>query len=220
MPPHLQAKLLRVLQEREFRPVGGTAAVKADFRLICATNVDLDRAVAEGRLRQDLYFRLNTIALHVPPLRERRGDIPLLAERFRLRFAAEYGRAVNGGFTAAALQRLDGHSWPGNVRELEHVVDRAVILSTGPLLDADELPLPANPAPAVPSREVSLPSGCSLEELERLAILHTLELTDWNKRQTAKILGIHRPTLYNKLRKYRLWRPEDRFRRDGLASAG
>ena len=209
MPPPLQAKLLRVLQEREFRPVGGTAAIKADFRLICATNVDLDRAVADGRLRQDLCFRLNTIALHVPPLRERRSDIRLLADKFRVRFATQYAKRVDGGFTAAALQRLEAHPWPGNVRELEHIVERAVILARGPLLDAEDLPLLPAPAPATQAADVSLPSGCSLEELERLAILHTLELTDWNKRQTAKILGIHRPTLYNKLRKYRLWRPED-----------
>jgi transcriptional regulator with PAS, ATPase and Fis domain len=220
MPPQLQAKLLRVLQEREFRAVGGTAAIKADFRLICATNVDLDRAVADGRLRQDLYFRLNTIALHVPPLRERRGDIRLLAERFRLRFAIQYGRPTDGGFTSAALQRLEACAWPGNVRELEHVVERTVILARGGVLDVDDLPPLTSPAQAAQATDVSMPSGCSLEELERLAILHTLELTDWNKRQTAKILGIHRPTLYNKLRKYRLWRPEDRFRREPVASMG
>jgi transcriptional regulator with GAF, ATPase, and Fis domain len=217
----LQAKLLRVLQEREFRPVGATTTVKADFRLICATNVDPDRAVADGRLRQDLYFRLNTIALRVPPLRERRGDIRLLAERFRIRFAAEYGRLeTGGGFTEPALSRLDDHPWPGNVRELEHVIERAVILAAGARIDIADLPGVAPSTSPRPATDVSLPAGCSLAQVERLAILHTLELTDWNKRQAAKILGIHRPTLYNKLRKYRLWRSEDRFRRDATESLG
>jgi DNA-binding NtrC family response regulator len=219
MPLPLQAKLLRVLQEREFRPVGSTTAIRADFRLICATNVDLDRAVADGHLRQDLYFRLNTISLHVPPLRERRGDIRLLAERFRIRFAHQYGRA-GGGFTEAALRRLEEHPWPGNVRELEHAVERAIILAPDARIDVQDLPLAAPSAPVSAATDVSLPAGCSLEEVERLAILHTLELTDWNKRQTAKILGIHRPTLYNKLRKYRLWRPQDRFRREPSESLG
>jgi two-component system response regulator HydG len=217
MPLPLQAKLLRVLQEREIRPVGGTTPVKADFRLICATNVDVTQAVADGRLRRDLYFRLNTIALLVPPLRERTGDVALLAPRFLRRFAGAYGRPVER-FTDHALQVLDEYAWPGNVRELEHVVERAVILAAGTRIDAGDLPPTLRQPPVRTTGEVSVPAGCSLEEVERLAILQTLELTDWNKRQAAKILGIHRPTLYNKLRKYRLWRREDRFRRDPLES--
>ena len=219
MPLPLQAKLLRVLQEREIRPVGSTTPVKADFRLICATNVDVAQAVADGRLRQDLYFRLNTIALQIPPLRERAGDVVLLAARFLRRFADAYGRPVDR-FTDHALHVLDEYAWPGNVRELEHVVERAVILAVGTRIDAGDLPATLRQAPVRTTGEVSVPAGCSLEEVERLAILQTLELTDWNKRQAAKILGIHRPTLYNKLRKYRLWRREDRFRRDPLESVG
>jgi DNA-binding NtrC family response regulator len=219
MPLLLQAKLLRVLQEREIRPVGSTMPVKADFRLICATNVDVTQAVADGRLRQDLYFRLNTIALQIPPLRQRAGDIGLLASRFVRRYAAAYGRSVER-FTDHALQVLEQYAWPGNVRELEHVVERAVILAVGPRIDAGDLPDTLRQLPVRTAGEVSVPAGCSLEEVERLAILQTLELTDWNKRQAAKILGIHRPTLYNKLRKYRLWRREDRFRRDPLESVG
>jgi two-component system, NtrC family, response regulator HydG len=219
MPLPLQAKLLRVLQEREIRPVGSTTPVKADFRLICATNIDVTQAVADGRLRQDLYFRLNTIALQLPPLRERAGDVALLASRFLRRFAAAHGRSVEG-FTDHALQVLEGYAWPGNVRELEHVVERAVILNTGSRIDAGDLPATLREVPVRTTGEVSVPAGCSLEEVERLAILQTLELTDWNKRQAAKILGIHRPTLYNKLRKYRLWRREDRFRREPLESLG
>jgi len=219
MPLALQAKLLRVLQEREIRPVGSTTPVKADFRLICATNVDVSQAVADGRLRQDLYFRLNTIALQIPPLRERTGDIALLAPRFLRRFAASYGRPVER-FTDHALRVLEEYAWPGNVRELEHVVERAVILAAGSRIDAGDLPATLRQLPVRTAGQVSVPAGCSLEEVERLAILQTLELTDWNKRQAAKILGIHRPTLYNKLRKYRLWRSEDRFRRDPLETVG
>jgi two-component system response regulator HydG len=219
MPLALQAKLLRVLQEREIRPVGSTTSVKADFRLICATNVDVAQAVADGRLRQDLYFRLNTIALQIPPLRQRVCDIPLLAMRFLRRFAGAYGRPVER-FTDHALQVLEAYAWPGNVRELEHVVERAVILAVGSRIDASDLPETLRQLPVRTMTEVSVPAGCSLEEVERLAILQTLELTDWNKRQAAKILGIHRPTLYNKLRKYRLWRREDRFRREPLESLG
>ena len=219
MPLALQAKLLRVLQEREIRPVGSTTPVKADFRLICATNVDVSQAVADGRLRQDLYFRLNTIALQIPPLRERTGDIALLAPRFLRRFAAAYGRPVER-FTDHALRVLEEYAWPGNVRELEHVVERAVILAAGSRIDAGDLPATLRQLPVRTAGQVSVPAGCSLEEVERLAILQTLELTDWNKRQAAKLLGIHRPTLYNKLRKYRLWRSEDRFRRDPLETVG
>jgi two-component system response regulator HydG len=219
MPLALQAKLLRVLQEREIRPVGSTTPVKADFRLICATNVDVSQAVADGRLRQDLYFRLNTIALQIPPLRERTGDIALLAPRFLRRFAASYGRPVER-FTDHALRVLEEYAWPGNVRELEHVVERAVILAAGSRIDAGDLPATLRQLPVRTAGQVSVPAGCSLEEVERLAILQTLELTDWNKRQAAKLLGIHRPTLYNKLRKYRLWRSEDRFRRDPLETVG
>ena len=218
MPLALQAKLLRVLQDREFRPVGATVAIKADFRLICATNIDAAQAIADGRLRQDLYFRLNTIALQVPPLRDRPGDVRLLAARFLRRFAKSYERAVDG-FTEPALRLLDDYPWPGNVRELEHAVERAVILATGSRMGPDDLP-PAIRLGRQPRvmRDVTVPAGCSLEEVERLAILQTLEQTDWNKRETARILGIHRPTLYNKLRKHRLWRREDRFRHDAVES--
>jgi DNA-binding NtrC family response regulator len=218
MPLALQVKLLRVLQEREIRPVGSTTAIRADFRLICATNVDVSAAVADGRLRQDLYFRLNTIALHVPPLRERKDDVPLLAAEFLRRYATTYNRNLEG-FTDQALAAMVGYHWPGNVRELEHVVERAAILAPGAWVDAGDLAPSLRRAPVRTAGEVSVPAGCSLEEVERLAILQTLELTDWNKRQAAKILGIHRPTLYNKLRKYRLWRREDRFRREPVESA-
>ena len=209
MPPRLQAKLLRVLQEHEFRPVGSTDTVRADFRLICATNADPDEAVREGKLREDLYFRLNTILLTVPPLRDRPEDLPLLAMQFLRVFATQYGRKVQG-ITPAAMRALEQHDWPGNVRELEHAIERAVILSRDAEIKQSDLP-EFGRAREIKERTSGIPRGCTLEEVERLTILQTLELTGWNKRATADILGIHRPTLYNKLRKYRLWRREDRF---------
>ena len=213
MPPNLQAKLLRVLQEHEFRPVGSTQTLHADFRLICATNADPDEAVRQGQLREDLYFRLNTILLTVPPLRERPEDLPLLAVQFLRAFASQYGRNVEG-IAPAAMRILEQHDWPGNVRELEHAIERAVILSRDTEIKPADLPAFGRTR-AIKANSSGIPRGCTLEEVERLAILQTLELTGWNKRATADILGIHRPTLYNKLRKYRLWRSEDRFHRGG-----
>jgi two-component system, NtrC family, response regulator HydG len=192
--------------------------VRADFRLICATNVDPDQAVREGRLREDLYFRLNTIVLSVPPLRERLEDLPLLAAEFLRTYAERYDRRLDG-FAPGALRVLEQHDWPGNVRELEHVIERAVILARGPEITASDFPESLHARDAKPAATMGFPRGCTLEEVERLAILQTLELTGWNKRATADILGIHRPTLYNKLRKYRLWRREDRFHRGEPAEA-
>jgi len=213
MPPNLQAKLLRVLQEHEFRPVGSTQNVHTDFRLICATNADPDEAVRQGQLREDLYFRLNTILLAVPPLRERPEDLPLLAMQFLRTFASQYGRNVEG-IAPSAMRVLEQHDWPGNVRELEHAIERAVILSRDTEIRPADLPAFGRRR-EIKASSSGIPRGCTLEEVERLAILQTLELTGWNKRATADILGIHRPTLYNKLRKYRLWRSEDRFHRGG-----
>jgi DNA-binding NtrC family response regulator len=215
MPPVLQAKLLRVLQEREFRPVGGTTVIRADFRLVCATNIDPLRAVQAGRLREDLYFRLNTLVVAVPPLRDRSEDIVLLARDFLATFAARYHKVVQD-IDGAALAALERHEWRGNVRELEHAIERGVIMSKGSVLHLQDLPEPlgrrAPVGQATPALAARFPGGCTLMELERLAIMETLERTGWNKRATAEILGIHRPTLYNKMRRYGLWRPKDRFR--------
>ena len=218
MPPRLQAKLLRVLQEHEFRPVGSTQTVRADFRLICATNADPDEAVREGKLREDLYFRLNTILLTMPPLRDRPEDLPLLAMQFLRAYATQYHRKVQG-VSPAAMRVLEQHDWPGNVRELEHAIERAVILSRDAEIKPSDLP-EFGRARDIKVGASGIPRGCTLEEVERLTILQTLELTGWNKRATADILGIHRPTLYNKLRKYRLWRSEDRFHRGHSADHG
>ena len=206
MPLPLQVKLLRVLQEREFRPVGATTSLRADVRVLCATNLDPDEAVRRGQLREDLFFRLNTIVLSLPPLREREGDIPLLAARFVAHFAERHQRPVDT-LEPAALRALERHSWPGNVRELEHVIERAVILSSGHEIRLEDLPDVVREPSTLP-RPGALPIGQSLEEIERIAILQTLERTRGNKRAAAAMLGIHRPTLYNKLRKYGLWRAD------------
>jgi DNA-binding NtrC family response regulator len=203
MSASLQAKLLRVLQEREYTPVGGTRTVKSDFRLICATNVDIDAALADKRLRQDLFFRINTFTINVPPLRERAQDIELLAQRFVERYSDRHGRQVTG-LAREAVQVLMRHHWPGNVRELEHAIERAVIVAKEPVIQIDDLP--SSLVHATPSWDPldTMPANVTLEEIERLAILRTLERTRWNKRATANILGLYRPTLYSKLRKYNL----------------
>jgi len=206
MPALLQAKLMRVLQEREVRPVGSSVSLKVDFRLICATNLDPKVAIPEGRLREDLLFRINTITLRVPPLRERGKDIPLLARVFLRHFAAGYHRELDG-FSDEVLTRLQQYHWPGNVRELEHAIERAVIVATGRTIALKDLPdsIRARDAGS-PRLPTTVPRNCTLEQLERLAIVQALEQTNWNKRAAAHILGIHRPTLYNKLRKYQLHR--------------
>ena len=203
MPAALQAKLLRVLQEREYTPVGGSRTVKSDFRLICATNVDIDAALADKRLRQDLFFRINTFTVNVPPLRERAQDIELLAQRFVERYSDRHGRQVTG-LAREVVQALMRHHWPGNVRELEHAIERAVIVAKGQVIQMDDLP--SSLVHAAPSWDPleTMPANVTLEEIERLAILRTLERTRWNKRATANILGLYRPTLYSKLRKYNL----------------
>jgi transcriptional regulator with PAS, ATPase and Fis domain len=199
MPIGLQAKLLRVLQEKEFRPVGGQRMREADFRLICSTNVAPSKALAQGKLREDLYFRINTMTLQVPPLRDHPEDIGPLAQHFLQRYAAREGRDVRR-LDAAARKALARYRWPGNVRELEHVMERAVIVATGQEVTADDLSDSLRDGSTRASFVV--PPDHTLAELERIAILQTLERTRGNKRATASILGLHRPTLYSKLKKY------------------
>jgi DNA-binding NtrC family response regulator len=204
MPLQLQVKLLRVLQEREFRPVGGNRTIKPNFRLICATNVDVEKAVAEGRVREDLYFRINTVTLTIPPLRDRPEDIPLLVEHFLETFKTKHRRPVDG-VHPEALRALLRYRWPGNVRELEHVVERAVIVAEGQQIMLDDLSPVVKAAERQPSSSTfTIPPHHTLAEIEKLAILQTLERTSWNKRKAANILGVYRPTLYSKLRKYQL----------------
>jgi two-component system, NtrC family, response regulator AtoC len=144
---NLQVKLLRVLQDREFRPVGSTKILRPNFRLLSSTNVNVESALKEGRLREDLYFRINTLMLHVPALRERPNDIPLLAEWFLQRLAAQHDRNISS-FHPDALRALVDYAWPGNVRELQHVVERAVILAQGSIIGVDDLPDGVTAAPA------------------------------------------------------------------------
>ncbi len=202
MPAALQVKLLRVLQEREFRPVGGSRQIAADFRLICSTNINPDAAIDEGRLRKDLYFRINTFTLAIPSLRERPEDIPLLADHFLQQYATRYGRPVQS-ISKKAGAVLTGYQWPGNVRELEHVIERAVIMAQETEIGVEDLPAPMSARADLASTFV-IPPHQTLAELEKAAILQTLERTQGNKRATASILGVYRPTLYSKLKKYRI----------------
>jgi DNA-binding NtrC family response regulator len=200
MPAYLQTKLLRVLQEREYRPVGSDRIVRVDFRLICATNVDVEAALREGRIREDLYFRINTILFKVSPLRERTEDIPLLCEHFLEKFRTQYQRNVRG-IAAPAYHVLIRHRWPGNVRELENVIERGVLVSKGPEITVEDLPDSVRQdAPA--SAEFALPPHRTLAEIEKMAIVQTLQRTNWNKQEAAQILGLYRPTLYSKMKKH------------------
>jgi DNA-binding NtrC family response regulator len=198
MPTALQVKLLRALQEREVLPVGGRATVPFDARVVAATNRDLEDEVRAGRFREDLFYRLNVIPLRVPPLRERAGDVPLLARHFAARFAREMG-AEEVQFAPDALAALAGYGWPGNIRELMNAVERAVALSGG-AIGVEHLPervRGARPTTNDPEGTV-----ITLDELERRHILAALERTDGNKTRAAELLGIDLSTLYRKLKRY------------------
>jgi DNA-binding NtrC family response regulator len=199
MPAYLQTKLLRVLQEREYRPIGSDRFVKVDFRLICATNIDLETALRDGRLREDLYFRINTIMLRVPPLRERTEDIPLLCDWFVEKFARRHQKSVRG-VSAAAYHLLIRNRWPGNVRELENAMERAVLVTR--TTDIQPVDLPDSLRAVSDDDAFAIPAHRTLAEIERMAILQTLERTNWNKQEAAQILGLYRPTLYNKMRRH------------------
>jgi DNA-binding NtrC family response regulator len=201
VPQHLQVKLLRLLQEREFRPVGSNRVIRANFRLISATNASLDPA--SRKLREDLFFRINTITLEIPPLRDRPEDIPLLCEHFLMKFAKQHGRDVRA-IHPLAQEALLRHGWPGNVRELEHVIERAVIIAEGKEILSDDLPDVVDQAQPVGSAPAAERGQFTLAEIERQAIVQTLERTNGNKRAAASILGVYRPTLYGKLKKYKL----------------
>jgi DNA-binding NtrC family response regulator len=199
MPMDLQAKLLRVLEDRQVRRLGGGRSVAVDFRLLCSTNRDPEEAVREGRLRQDLYFRINTITVKLPPLRERTTDIPVLARAFLERFTVKHGRAVES-IDAEAYRRVLAYSWPGNVRELEHAIERAVLVARGPEITVADLPESLRVEP-VESLAPAAPAG-SLEQIERASIVRALDQTGWNKQAAAAILGLRRPTLYSKMRRH------------------
>lgn len=188
IPPSVQIKLLRFLQEREFERVGGNETLKVDVRVVAATNRDLKQRVDEGRFREDLYYRLKVVQLDVPPLRVRRSDIPLLAHGFLRKYAAENERAVRG-FTHEALQHLLVYPWPGNVRELENAIERAVVMCEGDLIQQDDLPTSAHGDMQNGSVMALIP-GVTMAELERIAILRTLDAVDGSTARAAEILGI------------------------------
>jgi len=197
LPPGLQGKLLRVLETGEFEPVGSSRTRKVDVRIVSATNADIGAEVAAARLRQDLLFRLNTIEIGVPPLRDRREDLPLMASHFLMQHAARYRKKVTG-FDESALRALLEHRWPGNVRELDHAVERAVLMSPGPLVRVSDLAL-RTAADGHPSLE-----EMSLEEVECFLIRKTLARCDGNVSQTAEALGLSRSALYRRLQRYGL----------------
>src|SRR5213082_2180765 len=200
MPPHLQTKLLRVLQEREYRPIGSDRLVHVDFRLICATNIDLDVGLREGKIREDLYFRINTITLRVPPVRERSEDIPLLCNHFLSKFNQRYQKNVKS-ISPAAYHLLIRNRWPGNVRELENAIERAVLVCKTGEIQPNDLPETIREEGS-PAQEFTIPPHRTLAEIEKMAILQTLQRTNWNKQEAAQILGLYRPTLYSKMKKH------------------
>ena len=205
MQPALQAKLLRVLQEREIQRVGGTAAIPVDVQVIAATNQDLEEAIAAGRFREDLYWRIAAFPIEIPPLRERMEDIPELAEHFLREHAERRGRSIRG-LSTGALRRLLRHDWPGNVRELEGAIGRAVLMETGDVLQEGSLPLLASAGPAAREEpEADGPRAVRpLAEVERQALVDALEACGDNVTRAARALGIHRVTLYRKLKSYGL----------------
>jgi DNA-binding NtrC family response regulator len=198
MTPVTQAKLLRVLQERTFRTLGGSREQAVDIRVVAATNAEPTEAVRQGKLREDLYYRLNVFAIRLPPLRERKDDIPLLAEAFIREFNARNNRSVTGVNDRVA-QMFQRHDWPGNVRELRNVIERATIVARGSAIDVQDLPtLTSGSAPA-PAAGVGLAAGTTVDEAERKLIELTLEHTGGNKTRAADLLGISLKTLHNKL---------------------
>jgi two-component system, NtrC family, response regulator HydG len=216
MPLTLQAKLLRVLETREVVRVGSNEPVKVDVRIVAATNKDLEQAVREGRFREDLYFRIKVVTIRLPPLRERRDDVPLLVDRFVREFAEVHGRTVTG-VTTAAMAKLANYAWPGNVRQLRNVMETAVLVTPGTSIDVANLPAEiasvqaplaaAEPAFAAPSAPASTASPLDdlvmpLEEVERILVRNALRRSDGNRERAAKALGISERTLYRKIKEY------------------
>jgi len=203
MPADLQTRFLRVLQEREYRSLGSTRMLKADFRVITATNRPIAQALAENRLRSDLYYRINTFQIEVPPLRERKEDIPPLVNTFVQRFARQLGKA-EPTIAPEAFQKLLDYSWPGNVRELQNTIEYAVVLARNDIIGIKELPAEIQLPPALQTSPAPVRrSGvASLDDMERETILQALTQTHGNKKKAAELLGIQRPTLYNKMKRY------------------
>jgi len=199
--PAVQVKLLRVIQERELERVGGTGTIRVDVRLICATNRDLGALVREGRFREDLYYRLNVASIHLPPLRERKSDIPILVDEFIEQFNDENRKRIKG-VTRGAMELLMQYDWPGNVRELRNLIEGMVVFGhDGEPLDVGDLPNHLRAQPSE-SRDLGLRVGMTMEEIEKRAIEETLKATGYDKQRTAQILGIGLRTLYRKMKQY------------------
>ncbi len=198
LSPATQAKLLRVLQEGEFERLGGTRTLKADVRLVAATNADLAVLVRERRFREDLFYRLNVITIEIPPLRERREDIPVLAQHFLRRFAAKNAKTMTG-FAEETLDILQTYSWPGNVRELENVIERAVVLTRSPMISPADLPETLVGSDQA-ARHLVISIGTPLEEVEDRLIEETLRYTKGDKTLAAKLLGIATRTIYRRVK--------------------
>ncbi len=213
MSPVLQVKLLRVLQEKKFERVGGTRTISSDFRVIAATNQDLEEAVASGRFREDLYYRLTVIPIVSPPLRKRRGDIPLLFDTFFKRFCLAKKRDLRG-ITSEAMARLENYEWPGNVRELENMVERMVILTMGDEIGLEDLPqriYGAEPRAETPAITAIPETGFCLSkviaEYEKKLIIRALEQTGWVKNRAAKLIQVNRTTLLEKMKRHGVSKP-------------
>jgi two-component system response regulator HydG len=206
IPLSMQAKILRTIQEREIQRLGSDKTLQVDVRIIAATNRNLEDGVKQGQFREDLYYRLNVMNLHIPPLRERQDDIALLAMHFLRKYALKNRKTLRG-FTPIAMDILAKSGWPGNIRELENVIERAVILAMSAYISEKDLP-PSLLASYHNAHEDKMPAsglgGKSLDEIESQAILETLEQTQGNKSEAAKLLNITRTTLNNKLKKYNL----------------
>jgi two-component system response regulator HydG len=198
LSPVTQPKILRVLQEGEFERLGGTKTIRVDVRVVAATNQDVAQMVKEKRFREDLYYRLNVITIRVPPLRERREDVRLLAQHFVSFYAAKNNRKLEG-LTEDALGRLEAYSWPGNVRELENVIERGVVLARGSLIDVHDLPEEVSGATPIPEGVLTVRIGTPLAEVEQQLLDETLRITRGNKTLTAKLLGIDPRTVSRKL---------------------
>ncbi len=202
MGPALQAKLLRFLEEREFKRVGGATDIEVDVRVVAATNRNLEEGVREGSFRRDLYYRLTVLPVHLPALREREGDIPLLVDHFIALFNRDFGTEVRG-VSAAALARLEGYRWPGNVRELRNAVERATLLTESDLLRAADFASLPDPCRMAPRVELP-PEGIDFGELERDLTLQALQRTGWNQSRAARLLGWNRDQMRYRIRKFGL----------------
>jgi transcriptional regulator with PAS, ATPase and Fis domain len=203
MSPSLQAKLLRVLEEKAFRRIGGTQDLKVDVRVIAATNKHLEKAIEEKKFREDLYYRLNIITIDVPPLRDRREDIPLLVDHFLKRFSQEFRKAVvdvNGD----ALAKLQGYDWPGNVRELRNVIERAVLLGSGTIVSAEDVSLGRTAISGERDKRLfSLPTkGVKFDELEKDIVTQALERTGGNQTKAGELLGMSRDQIRYRIQKF------------------